>query len=179
MIGAVEHPSVAMGAAWLVQRGPLVGKPAIPASCSGGQACLVLQGTWEVAVLPVDHDGRVQLEALRRALDRRTVLVSRGVPNLRRNGHPTERLPNTLNVSFPDARGSAVLANAPDVAASTGSACHEGAETPSAVLGAMGVPPLLALGAVRLTLGRQTREQDVERAAAALIEGWGKANERL
>jgi len=63
------------------------------------------------------------------------------IPAIRRNGHPTERLPNTLNVSFPGVRGSAVLHAAPKVAASTGSACHEGGETPSGGLVAMGPDP--------------------------------------
>ncbi len=62
-----------------------------------------------------------------------------GVPGLVLFGHATARLPNTLLVAAPGARGSAVLAHAPELAASTGSACHAGAETPSAVLRAMGV----------------------------------------
>jgi cysteine desulfurase len=65
-----------------------------------------------------------------------------------------------------------VLAGAPDVAASTGSACHEGQESASAIILAMGVAPADALGSVRLTLGRGTTEEDVDRAARALAESW-------
>ena len=90
------------------------------------------------------------------------------IPGIVLNGHPTQRLPNTLNVSFPGVRGSAVLAAAPEVAASTGSACHEGGETPSAVLTAMGIDPVVALGAVRLSLGHGTTREHIGRAAAAL-----------
>ena len=91
------------------------------------------------------------------------------MPGLRLNGHPTERLPNTLNVSFPGARGSAVLAAAPEIAASTGSACHEGNETPSAVLLAMDMEPNVALGAVRLSIGRSTTRDQIAQAVRALV----------
>ncbi|TMC04989.1 MAG: cysteine desulfurase [Chloroflexi bacterium] len=87
----------------------------------------------------------------------------------RRNGHPTEVLPNTLNVSADGADGMELLARAPEVAASTGSACHTGRTEPSPVLAAMGVPEARALGAVRLSLGRSTTEADVDAAAAALV----------
>jgi cysteine desulfurase len=85
------------------------------------------------------------------------------------NGHPTERLPNTLNVNFAGCVGSELLAAVPEVAASTGSACHEGHVALSPVLCAMGVPPELGKGAVRLSVGRFTTEADVERAAELLI----------
>ena len=100
------------------------------------------------------------------------------IPGLRLNGHPTERLPNTLNVSFPGVKGSAVLAGAPEIAASTGSACHEGCESPSGVLLAMGREPEEALGAVRLSLGRYTTPQEVKEATAALIRAYGQAGHR-
>jgi cysteine desulfurase len=94
------------------------------------------------------------------------------VPGLALNGHPADRLPNTLSVRFPRASGNAVLAHAPLVAASTGSACHDGRDTAPAVVPAMGVPEEEAAGTVRLSLGRGTTAVDVERAAAALAEGW-------
>lgn len=99
-------------------------------------------------------------------------LLGAAIPGLVLNGHPTDRLPNTLNVSFPGVRGSAVLAATPDVAASTGSACHEGGETAPAVLTAMGIDGTAALGAVRLSLGRSTSSEQVEQAASALARGW-------
>jgi cysteine desulfurase len=92
-----------------------------------------------------------------------------GIPGLRLNGHPTARLPNTLNVSFPGVRGSEILAAAPEIAASTGSACHEGGETPSEVLTAMDLGAETALGAVRLSLGRHTTQAEIKTASAALI----------
>jgi cysteine desulfurase len=98
--------------------------------------------------------------------------LAAGVPGVALNGHRELRLPNTLNVRFPRASGTAVLEGAPEVAASTGSACHEGHESASAVILAMGVPPEDAVGSVRLTLGRGTTEDDVVRAAEALVRSW-------
>jgi cysteine desulfurase len=84
------------------------------------------------------------------------------------NGHPEWHLPNTLNICVPGVIGEEVLARTPGVAASTGSACHAGLTVPSAVLLAMGIEPALALGALRLSLGRWTTAEDVDAAAAQL-----------
>ncbi len=89
------------------------------------------------------------------------------------NGHPKSRLPNTLNVNFVGCVGSELLGRTPEAAASTGSACHEGRTTLSPVLAAMGVPPALGRGALRLTVGRFTTEEEVDRAADALIRSAG------
>ncbi len=89
---------------------------------------------------------------------------------VRLNGHPTERLPNTLNVSFAGCSGNAVLRAMPEVAASCGSACHSGSETPSPVLTAMGVPPDLARGAIRFSLGRTTTAEEIDSVVRRLRE---------
>ncbi|MFY1826538.1 cysteine desulfurase family protein [Myxococcus fulvus] len=94
------------------------------------------------------------------------------VPGLALSGQDAERLPNTLNVRFPGVRGGAVLAATPEVAASTGSACHDGGETASPVLRAMGIPEADALGAVRLSLGPDTTQEEVARAVVVLARGW-------
>lgn len=78
------------------------------------------------------------------------------------NGHPTARLPNTLNVNFVGRVGAEILAALPEVAASTGSACHAGSVTLSPVLAAMGVPTEEGMGAVRFSLGRTTAWRDLE-----------------
>ena len=98
--------------------------------------------------------------------------LANNIPGLALNGHRELRLPNTLNVRFPGASGPAVLDAAPGVAASTGSACHAGHETASAVILAMGVSASEALGSVRLTPGRTTTPEEVRQAAAALIQAW-------
>ena len=86
-------------------------------------------------------------------------------------------LPNTLYVSFPGVHGADLLAGAPGVAASTGSACHAGEETPSATLLAMGVAPEVALSAVRLSLGRDTTGAAVALAADLLVVAYHQARE--
>lgn len=86
------------------------------------------------------------------------------------NGHPEWRLPNTLNVNFAGISGTDLLSRVPGIAASTGSACHSGQTRLSPVLAAMGVPPDVGRGAVRLSIGRLTTADDVDRAADLLIQ---------
>ncbi len=86
------------------------------------------------------------------------------------NGHPTARLPNTLNISIDGIIGNELLEAVPQIAASTGSACHAGAHLPSPVLMAMGVPAARALGALRLSLGRWSTSGDVAIAADVITE---------
>jgi cysteine desulfurase len=126
-----------------------------------GRACAIAQARLE-------RDG-ARLAALRGRL---LAALTREIPALTLVGHPGERLPNTLNVLFPKVSGRKLLDNCPRVCASTGSACHADREDPSAILLALGIAPEAALGAVRLSLGRYTREHDVEEAAAALAEAW-------
>jgi cysteine desulfurase len=93
------------------------------------------------------------------------------------NGHPELRLPNTLNVNFLNQVGVDLLKAVPEVAASVGSACHEGDQqrtfTLSPVLQAMGVPVSLGRGAVRLSVGRFTTEEEIDRAAEAIQKATG------
>lgn len=140
------------------ERGLRPGTENVPYIVGLGQAC-------ELARRDLDRE-----PARQRALRDELWEKLRGaIPGMKLNGHPTERLPNTLNVSFPEARGSAVLAAAPEIAASTGSACHEGGETASAVLLAMGIGADVALGAVRLSLGRSTTREQIAAAGTALV----------
>jgi cysteine desulfurase len=130
----------------------------VPHIAALGEACR-LAGTR----LPEDM---AHLKSRRDLLHR---LLQAGFPGLVLNGHEAERLPNTLNVSFPGLSGAAILAGVPRVAASLGAACHGGEETPSTVLTAMGVTPEVARGAVRLSVGRPTTRKDIEAAAALLL----------
>ena len=124
----------------------------------GEASCLATRSLSEVAT---------RLHALRERLHQGLATRVEGVCL---NGHPTERLPNTLNVSFAGVDSTALLAQLPEVAASTGSACHSGRTEPSSVLLAMGVSPDLALGAVRFSLGRWTTEDEVDRAILLVAE---------
>lgn len=103
--------------------------------------------------------------------------LRRQIPGIKLNGHPSKRLPNTLNLSFPNISGSLLLAMLKkEIAASTGSACHEGSDVPSPVLKAMGASDKDALSAVRLSLGRDNREGEIKRAAKAIVDACRKMN---
>ena len=116
----------------------------------------------------VAHEVAQEAARMTALRDRLHGLLAAAIPGLRLNGHPTERLPNTLNLSFPAVAGWQLLAAAPSVAASTGSACHAGEHAVSGVLAAMGLTREAAAGAVRLSLGRFTTEAEVLSAAAAV-----------
>lgn len=92
------------------------------------------------------------------------------VDHIRLNGHPTERLPGNVNVCFEFVEGESLLLNLDmaGVAASSGSACTSGSLEPSHVLLAMGVPPEVAHGSLRLTLGRDNTEEDVDHVLEVL-----------
>ena len=118
-----------------------------------------------------------EIAKLRELRDLLFDLLRARIPGLELNGHPIQRLPNTLNVSFPCVMGQAVLAYASDVAASVGSACHSGTTEPSPVLMAMGLGEGQAVGAVRLSLGRWSTRDEIEAAAGALVDGYAAARE--
>ncbi len=125
-----------------------------------GTACLL---AWEQLT-----ESQERLRSLR---DNLQSLMEQGIPgNVHLNGHETERLPNTLNISVDGIIGEEVLAITPEIASSTGSACHEGSTDPSPVLMAMGFSKERALGALRLTLGRWSTEEEIERAARLLAK---------
>jgi cysteine desulfurase len=84
-------------------------------------------------------------------------------------GHPTARLPNTLNVAFRGCRGDQLLGRCPDLAASTGAACHGGGTTLSDTLQAMAIAPEVGAGTVRLSLGVHTTAAEVEIAIKQLV----------
>lgn len=88
------------------------------------------------------------------------------------NGHPEQRLPNTLNVSFRGVLSTDLLAATEDVAASQGSACHFDKCEPSAVLTAMGVDRALGLGAVRFSVGRYTTETEIDQAIERIVAAY-------
>jgi cysteine desulfurase len=123
-----------------------------------GTACVLARG--QLA------SSQVRIRGLRNTLQHRLEQYLPGTVHL--NGHEIERLPNTLNVSIDGVVGEEVLAATPEIASSTGSACHEGSTEPSAVLMAMGMSRERALGALRLTLGRWSTEDEVEQAATLL-----------
>jgi cysteine desulfurase len=85
------------------------------------------------------------------------------------NGHPTERLPGNLNLSFAHVDGEALIMSLRDLAVSSGSACTSASVEPSYVLRAMGISDVLARGSLRFGLGRFTTEEEIDFAAAAVV----------
>ncbi len=83
---------------------------------------------------------------------------------VRLNGHPTKRLPNTLNVGFKFLEGESIILNLDmeGVAVSTGSACTSGSLEPSHVLTAMGIDPAETQGSVRFSLGKDNTKEDMD-----------------
>lgn len=86
------------------------------------------------------------------------------IPHCRLNGHPERRLPGNLNFSFEYIEGESLLLmlDQMGICSSTGSACSSGSLDPSHVLSAIGVPPEIAQGSLRLTLGDANTEEDVD-----------------
>jgi cysteine desulfurase len=106
---------------------------------------------------------------IRHLRDRFHELLAERIPGLVLNGHAHTCLPNTLNVSLPDINGGTLLEAVPEVCASTGAACHDRSVSLSHVLKAMGVPEEIGRGAIRLTLGRDNTEAEIEAAAEMMI----------
>ena len=102
-----------------------------------------------------------------RALRDRLIGHLAAIPDGELTGHPDARLPNSVSWVFRGAEGGDLVAalDLDGVAASTGSACTSGSAEPSHVLAAIGVAPDLIRGSLRLTLGRTTTVEDVDRAA--------------
>jgi cysteine desulfurase len=92
------------------------------------------------------------------------------IPRSRLTGHPQNRLPNNASFSFEGVEGESILLSLDllGIAASTGSACTSGSVDPSHVLVAIGLPPEWSHGSLRLTLGKENTEEDVETVIAAL-----------
>jgi cysteine desulfurase len=96
--------------------------------------------------------------------------LQQDIHDVRLNGHPTKRLPNTLNISFEGVSGESLAINLDlyGIAVSTGSACTSGAIQPSHVLLAMGVPPAEAQGSLRFSFGRDTNREEIDLTMKAL-----------
>lgn len=133
---------------------------------AGTESAMLAAALGQAAVLAGDLAPMADVEALR---DRFWAILQADFgERVALNGHPGRRLPNTLNVSFAGRVGAEILAAMPQVAASTGSACHSGRVELSPVLEAMGVSPEVGMGAIRFSLGRGTTAAEIDEVAAAL-----------
>jgi cysteine desulfurase len=127
---------------------------------SGTESALLTVGLGAACALAMDLEPMKRIRMLRDRLWQGLREVFGDAVVL--NGHPEQRLPNTLNVSFVGRVGAEVLARLDGVAASTGSACHSGRVELSPVLSAMRVPEHVGMGAVRFSLGRVTTETEID-----------------
>lgn len=109
-------------------------------------------------------------KAMQAMRDRLQEILFGALDGIALNGHPKERLPNTLNVSIPHMEGSAILDGLPRIMASTGAACHDRSVKLSHVLSAMGVPPEVGMGALRFSVGRSNTMDQIEEAGALIVE---------
>jgi cysteine desulfurase len=155
----VELPPLLLGAGQ--ERGRRPGTENVPYIVALGEAC-------RIAGAMLERESK-RLVGLSGDL---FAMLKRDIPGIVLVGHPTQRLPNTLNVLFPNASGRKVLEKCRRVMASTGSACHADSEEPSAILTTLGIVRDNALGAVRLSLGRGTTKENVADAVADLAAAW-------
>jgi len=146
--------------------------PWVPVNHGGGQERNRRPGTENVpgavalgkAVELAAADMKEEASRLSRLRDLIIKGVAEKIPHAHLNGHPKRRMPNHINLSFKYIEADALLLNLDleGVAASSGSACTSGSEKSSYVLSAMGVPDDLARSSLRLTLGRDNTEGDVD-----------------
>ena len=140
------------------EHGLRAGTENVPGIAGFGKAC-------ELAVrwLPA-------MEGVRALRDRLEREIRRIVPDALVNGHPEQRLPNTLNVTLPGYRGESIVVqmSRKGIAVSSGSACKAGSAEPSHALLALGLTAEQAHCSLRISLSHSTTQDDVDRAAAAL-----------
>jgi cysteine desulfurase len=102
------------------------------------------------------------------------------LPEIRLNGHSTQRLPNTLNIAVPGVHAYALVEKLKEhVALSSGSACHAGSNSPSRVLTSMGLSDEDALCSVRISVGKDNTDEEIETAASLIIQAVRELRESL
>lgn len=110
---------------------------------------------------------------LKKMRDRTEAGLKNKIPDLRVNGHPSERVPNTLSVSFRGLEANTIVSELVNVAVSAGAACHSDSVDISPTLKAMNVPEEDAMGTIRISTGKYTTPEEVEFAVeeiASLVE---------
>ncbi len=120
-----------------------------------------------------------EVERLTRLRDRLISGLREKIVDIRLNGHPTQRLPNNVNISVAYVEGESMCLNLDfeGICVSTGSACSSGSTEPSHVMLALGMTPLEAHSSLRLTLGRWTSEEEINTVLEALPRIVGKLRE--
>jgi cysteine desulfurase len=136
---------------------------------AGTENVAAIVGFAEAAAL-VFEGAQVEGHRLRALRDRLELQVSSAIRGVRINGAQAARVPNTSSMSFRGVDGEAIVLglDVAGICVSTGSACSTGDPEPSHVLLAMGLSAREAQGSIRLSLGRQTREEDIDAAVRSL-----------
>lgn len=153
------------------------GTPLSPLVVGAGQEGGLRPGTENVAgIVGLGVAARLAMDYLEREparvgrlRDKLFLALSARIDGMVRYTPDDDCLANTLLVSFPGVIGAEILDQIPKLAASTGSACHAGEHLPNTTLLAMGVAPQVALGAVRLSLGRATTSEDIDASVELLV----------
>ena len=127
------------------------------------------------------RDMKPEAERVSALRDRMWEGIRARVPEVRLNGHATERLPGTANICYRNVESESIVLglDLKGIAASAGSACTAGSVEPSHVLVAMGVPLDWAMGAVRSSLGRSTTGDDVDYVVESVVEVVGKVRKAM
>jgi len=123
-----------------------------------GQAC-------EVARRDIDENRAVMQETRDALFDE----ISASLPGVHRNGNPEHCLPNTLSISFPGTEANLLLSGMPDIAASAGAACHAEYTEISHVLEAIGLEREFAIGSIRLSTGKMTSMEEINKASVQIV----------
>lgn len=92
------------------------------------------------------------------------------LPQIKLNGHPDKRLPNTLSLSFPGLEANVLLSQMPGIAASAGAACHTDSIKISAVLNAMNIPEKIAMGTIRFSTGKYSTLDEMNEAISIIVK---------
>ena len=163
------------------------GTPFLPQQLGGGQERERRSGTENIpgivgmamALEIADSERDHVSQHCRMLRDKLVDGISEQVPDASLNGHPTQRLPNNVNFSFEQVEGEPILLglDMAGIAASSGSACSSGSLEPSHVLLALGQSAELARGSLRLTLGKDNTEEDVDYLFTVLVDLVGKLRE--
>ncbi len=137
---------------------------------AGTENVIGIVGLGKAATL-ITND-KLRMTTLRQLNDKLFEAIRHEIPEIRLNGHPEKRLPNTLSLGFPGVEANTLLQAMKGIAASAGAACHAGVEGVSGVLTAMHVPTEYAMGTIRFSVGRFTTEEEIKIAIPIIVEAY-------
>ncbi len=135
-----------------------------------GTENIILEAGLGIACQLIEQNLDGYIQHMGQMRDRLEAGLQREIPGVRVNGHPEKRLPNTSSVSFKGQEANTILDKLQSVAASAGAACHSDRIDVSDVLKAMNLPIEYAMGTIRLSVGRDTTEDEIDRAVQEIAD---------